>query len=179
MRLHLLGVAALGFLAAACQPNDQPRYSTAPAQPTYTAAYATNASPSEQVCSSYGFTAGTPGFDGCVQRERAARASGRVNRDYAQARLNSDAQNACMSYGLQPNSGWYNQCVSREIDARRYMAEGQPAAAYQTAPAYPSGYQPAPGYYQPAPASQYRTDQYGNRIDGQGYRVDAYGNRVS
>ena len=170
MRLHLIGVAALGFLAAACQPNDQATYSTS-TQPTYTAAYTNNYTGSEQVCSSYGFPPGTAGFNGCVKRERAARASGRVAQNYAQARLNSDAQNACASYGLQPSSGWYNQCVSREIDARRYMAEGQPAPAYQTTPVY----QPAPGYRAPA----YRTDQYGNRIDGQGYRVDAYGNRVS
>jgi hypothetical protein len=150
MRTHLFTAITLGLLAAACQPSEQPRYSSSPSPPpTYTASYTS----SEQVCTEYGFNAGTDGFNRCVSRERAARSTGRVNRDYAEARLTEDARNACSSYGLQPSSGWYNQCVSREVDARRYQAASQPSPTY-------------------------RTDQYGNRIDSQGYRIDANGNRL-
>ena len=190
MRTHLFAAISLGFLAAACQPAEQPRYSSAPPPPAYTAAY----TGSEQVCTEYGFTPGTTGFDRCVSNERAARATGRVNQTYAEARLNTDARNACMSYGLQPSSGWYNQCVSREVDARRYQAASQPSP--QTYPPYRTdqygnridaqGYRvDANGYRyqeasQPSPQTYpaYRTDQYGNRIDAQGYRVDANGNRL-
>lgn len=159
MRTHLFTAITLGLLAAACQPSDQ-GLSTAPQSqpPVYAANYPSAASAaagtsSGQVCADYGFSLGTAAFDRCVQRERAARSAGRVNRDYTEARLADDARNACVSYGLQPNSRGYNQCIGREIDARRYQGSSQAA----------------PGY---------RTDQYGNRIDSQGYRIDAYGNRL-
>ena len=163
MRTHLFAAITLGLLAAACQPSDQGLYTTQspsaypanyPAnQPSQ--AYAAGATSSRQVCADYGFSPGTAAFENCVSRERAARSTGRVNRDYAEARLTDDARNTCASYGLQPNSGWYNQCVSREVDARRYQ-----------------------GPSQAAPTPTYRTDQYGNRIDAQGYRVDANGYRL-
>jgi hypothetical protein len=127
MRTHLFTAIALGLLAAACQPSDQ------------TLASATS---SEQVCGQYGFIAGLPAWDRCVERERAVRASGHVSPDSSEARLTDDARNACASYGVQPNSPHYNKCISHETDVRRDEAQ---AAA-------PAG----------------RTDQYGNRIDRQG-----------
>ena len=160
MRLHLFTVTTLGLLAAACQPYSQAQYA-APQSPsaTYAAnypstAYAAPAS-SGQVCADYGFNPGTAAFNRCVSQEQVARSSGRVNRDYSEARLTDDARNACMSYGVLPSSGWYGQCVSREVDARRYQGTTQ-AATYRT----------------------YQTDQYGNRVDAQGYRVDANGYRM-
>ena len=162
MRTHLFTAITLGLLAAACQPSDQGLYTTTQSPSAYTAnypvnhpsqAYAAGSASSGQVCADYGFGPGTATFDRCAQRERAARSAGRVNRDYAEARLADDARNACVSYGLQPNSRGYNQCIGREIDARRYQGSSQAAPAY-------------------------RTDQYGNRIDSQGYRIDAYGNRL-
>jgi hypothetical protein len=150
MRTHFFMAMTLGLLAAACQLSDQ-GLSTAPQSSP--SAYAAGGASSGQVCAHYGFSPGTAAFDRCVQRERAARSAGRVNRDYAEARLADDARNACASYGLQPNSRGYNQCVGREIDARRYQGSSQATPAY-------------------------RTDQYGNRIDSQGYRIDAYGNRL-
>jgi hypothetical protein len=158
MRTHFFMAMTLGLLAAACQLSDQ-GLSTAPQSPppayaaNYPSAYSAGGASSGQVCADYGFSPGTAAFDRCVQRERAARSAGRVNRDYAEARLADDARNACASYGLQPNSRGYNQCVGREIDARRYQASSQATPAH-------------------------RTDQYGNRIDSQGYRIDAYGNRL-
>jgi hypothetical protein len=158
MRFHLFTVTTLGLLAAACQPYDQGLSGT-PQSPS--AAYASNypstayagAPSSGQVCADYGFSSGTAAFNRCVVQEQAARSSGRVSRDYTEARLTNDARNACASYGLQPSSGWYGQCVSREVDARRYQGTSQSTAAYQV-------------------------DQYGNRIDAQGYRVDANGYRL-
>lgn len=157
MHMRLITIVSLGLLSAACQQPyqaDANRYNqaAAPPAPTYTAAY----SPSGQVCADYGFVSGTAGFDRCVSREQAARAGGRVNRDYTQARLSSDARDACSSYGLAPGSGGFNQCVSREVDAR----------SYRDAPARPG-------------SAAYRTDQYGHRVDSEGYRIDANGYRVS
>ena len=159
MRTHLFTAITLGLLVAACQPSNQ-GLSTAPQSPppayaaNYpSAAYAAGGASSGQVCADYGFSPGTAAFENCVSRERAARSAGRVNRDYAEARLADDARNACASYGLQANSRGYNQCIGREIDARRYQGSSQAAPAY-------------------------RTDQYGNRIDSQGYRIDANGNRL-
>ena len=159
MRIHLLTAMTLGLLAAGCQLSDQGLTTTSQSPPSaYPAsypstAYASGHVSSSQVCADYGFSPGTGAFDRCVQRERAARSAGRVNRDYAEARLADDARYACASYGLQPNSARFDQCVSREIDARRYQGASQASPAY-------------------------RTDQYGNRIDSQGYRIDAYGNRL-
>ena len=146
MRTHIFAAISLGLLAAACQsPSQQARYASPPA-PAY--AHAS----SEQVCTEYGFTAGTITFDRCVSQERAARAHGRVSRDYSQTRLSEDARIACNSYGLQSGTGSYDQCVNREVEARRYQASPT--------------------------ASPYRIDQSGNRIDSEGYRVDTYGNRL-
>lgn len=154
MHVRLFTIASLGLLAAACQAPDANRYnqSAGPPAPAYTAAYAT----SGQACADYGFVSGTAGFDRCVSREQAARSGGRVNRDYAQARLSSDARDACSSYGLTPGSGGFNQCVSREVDARTYRDGTAPSSS-----------------------AAYRTDQYGHRVDSDGYRVDANGYRVS
>ena len=149
MRSQLIAALAFGLLAAACQPpTDQARYPSAPQNQAYSPNY-TN---SPQACVDYGFTPGTPSYDGCVSRERAARAAGQVNRDYAEARLTGDARSACSSYGLSPSSPRYQTCITREIDARRYQ-----------------GNQATPGV---------RVDQNGNRVDAQGSRVDTYGNRL-
>jgi hypothetical protein len=156
VHFRLLTITSLGLLAAACQAPDAGRYNQSAGppvpSPAYTAAYST----SGQACADYGFVSGTAAFDRCVSREQAARSSGRVNRDYAQARLSSDARDACSSYGLAPGSGSFNQCVGREVDARSYRD----------------------GTVRPGTVA-YRTDQYGHRVDSEGYRVDTNGNRVS
>jgi hypothetical protein len=72
------------------------------------------------VCVGYGFTPGTSAYDNCVARETAARARGRMARDYAEAALVTDSQAACASYGLVAGSASYERCVRSEIDARRY-----------------------------------------------------------
>ncbi|MBX9945564.1 MAG: hypothetical protein K2Y40_15885 [Reyranella sp.] len=150
MNFRLYTALSAGLFAAACQsPGQQSsnRYAGPAAQSPYTSSLAA----SEQACSDYGFTARTADFDRCVSRERAARANGRVNSDYAEANLTRDA---CYSYGLQTGTSLYDRCVGREIDARGYRAE-----AGQRAP------------------TTYRYDQYGNRIDSEGCRVDANGYR--
>jgi hypothetical protein len=156
VHIRLFATLSLGLIAAACQaPNQQDarRYAPAPlSPPPYSAGY----SSSQQACADYGFTPGAASFDRCVSNEQAARSTGRVNRDYDQARLASDARQACSSYGLAPNSGRYDQCVQREIDARGYRD----------------------GTYQQN-AAVYRTDQYGNRFDSEGYRIDAGGQRLT
>ena len=152
MRFALLTTISIGLLSAACgSPYQQSARAPYGAQPISTAAY----SSSEQTCSNYGISGNTESFDRCVQRERAARSAGRVNRDYSQALLTNDARNACSSYGLSAGSAGYDRCVGREIDARGYRETTN----------------------QPAP--MYRMDQYGNRIDSEGYRVDANGYRMS
>lgn len=150
MRFALLTTISIGLLSAACQGPYQ-QSARAPGSP-YGAA--DSYSSSEQTCSNYGFSSNTQSFDRCVQNERAARSSGRVNRDYSQALLTNDARNACSSYGLTAGSVGYERCVGREIDARGYRE-----SANQSAP-------------------MYRLDQYGNRIDSEGYRVDANGYRM-
>lgn len=156
MHIRLFATLSLGLIAAACQaPYQQDARRSGPAPlspPSYTVGY----SSSQQACADYGFTPGTTSFDRCVSGERAARSTGRVNRDYSQARLASDARQACSSYGLAPSSGRYDQCVQREIDARGYRD-----ATYQEN------------------AAMHRTDQYGNRIDSEGYRIDASGHRLA
>ena len=112
MRIRTLAAIPVGLLAAACQNPSQPPARAALAPPTS----------AEQACTEYGFTAGTPAFDRCATHERAARATGRVDRDYSQERLSADARAACTSYGLQPRTGHYEQCVNREVEARRYQA---------------------------------------------------------
>jgi hypothetical protein len=152
MRFRLLTTISIGLLSAACQSPYQQQAARGPGPmtpPISTAAYST----SEQACSDYGFTTGSGSFDRCVQRERSARAAGRVNQNYAEARLTADARDACSSYGLEPGMR-YDRCVAREIEQRSYRD----------------------GASHPAP--MYRTDQYGNRFDSEGYRVDANGYRM-
>jgi hypothetical protein len=154
MRLALLTTLSVGLLSAACQsPYQQSAGAPYGTPPVSTAAYST----SEQACADYGFPTNTMGFDRCVQRERAARSAGRVNRDYSQAMLTNDARSACASYGLTVGSARFDNCVGREVDARGYRESA----------------------YQSAPMPMYRTDQYGNRIDSEGYSVDANGYRMS
>ncbi len=152
MRFRLLTTISIGLLSAACQSpyQQQARYPGPATPPMSTVAYST----SEQACTDYGFSAGTGAFDRCVQRERSSRSAGRVNRDYAQARLTADARDACTSYGLEAGMR-YDRCVAREIEARGHVEAG----------AYPT--------------QTYRTDQYGNRFDSEGYRVDASGRRMA
>jgi len=111
MRIRALAALSVGLLAAACQNPSQPPAGTAAAPPTS----------SEQACTEYGFTPGTPAFDRCATHERAARAASRVGPDYSQERLSADARAACTSYGLQARTGHYDQCVNREVEARRYQ----------------------------------------------------------
>ena len=151
MRFSLLTTISIGLLSAACQSPYQ-QSARAPGNP-YVAAGAYSSS--EQTCSNYGFSGNTESFDLCVQRERAARSAGRVNRDYSQALLTNDARNACSSYGLNAGSAGYDRCVGREIDARGYRDSAN------------------------EPAPMYRVDQYGNRIDSDGYRVNANGYGMS
>jgi len=151
MRFALLTTISIGLLSAACQSP----YQQSARAPGSAYVMADAYSSSEQTCSNYGFSSNTQSFDRCVQGERAARSSGRVNRGYSQALLTNDARNACSSYGLNAGSAGYDRCVRREIDARGYRE----------------------GANQPAP--MYRVDQYGNRIDSDGYRVDSNGYRMS
>jgi len=152
MRFRLLTTISIGLLSAACQSPYQQQTARPPpvTPPISTAAYST----SEQACNDYGFSTGSGAFDRCVQRERSARAAGRVNQTYAEARLTADARDACSSYGVEPGMR-YDRCVAREIEQRVYR-EG----ASQ-------------------PAQMYRTDQYGTRFDSEGYRVDANGHRLA
>jgi hypothetical protein len=152
MRFRLLTTISIGLLSAACQSPYQQQAARGPGPmtpPISTAAYST----SEQACNDYGFSTGSGAFDRCVQRERSARAAGRVNQNYAEARLSADARDACSSYGVEPGMR-YDRCVAREIEQRGYRD----------------------GASRPAP--MYRTDQYGNRLDSEGYRVDANGYRM-
>lgn len=177
MRFSLLTTLSIGLLSAACQsPYQQQQSARVPAPGPSQVSVGVYSS--EQTCSDYGFSSNTSAFDRCVQRERAARSTGRVNRDYAQATLTNDARSACASYGLDIGSARFENCVQREVDARSYRD-----SAYQPAPTYrtdqygnrigPDGYRVST---QAAP--MYRLDQYGNRIDSEGYRVDANGYRM-
>ncbi|CAN5672825.1 hypothetical protein BH11PSE3_BH11PSE3_48500 [soil metagenome] len=62
-----------------------------------------------------------PAFDTCVSRERAARAMGRVDREYREAGRMGDARTACAFYGVPPSAPAYQTCITREIGARRYQ----------------------------------------------------------
>lgn len=150
MRVRILATISLGLLSAACQGTYSQNAPGAPAP-----AYGNTYQSSSAACTDYGFRAGTTSFNQCVAREQQARASGRVNRDYAATQLTADARNACSSYGLAAGTASYDRCVSREVDARTYRA---------------SAAQAGPAYY---------TDQNGNRVDAQGHRVDANGYRMA
>ena len=172
----LLAAASLGLLAAACAgPYDR----QAPTPYNSTRAQTL----SERNCVDYGFAAGTAAFDRCVQREARSREAGRVNRDYAEARLLEDSRNACYDYGLTRGTQRYDNCVTREVDARRYREQGEMSTPQRTY---------SPEYYAPArtptPYVDARTDsgsgnafhdEFGFRYDAQGNRLDRSGNIIS
>lgn len=175
----LLATVSLGLIAAACaSPSNQ--------QPSSTSYLVTSASTqSERNCLDYGFTPGTGPYDRCVQRDTRARESGRVNRDYDQARLVTDARNACYDYGLTQGTQRYDNCVAREVDARRYNEQGQvygPTQTY-TYTQYSTPQYVPPVYVAPQPVAttgvQVYRDEYGFRYDAQGNRLDRYGRIIS
>ena len=168
----LFAVVAVGLSVTACEYNT--RTSAIPARPgpVYVS------SVSGRACVDYGFPPGSIGYDRCVEREQAARARGRMSREYAEAQLAADARDACYSYGLQPGSGPFDRCVVREMDSRRW----RPDQAYS-----PPGtvvYTQTPDYAPPAPPPppagvQAFKDEFGFRYDGLGNRLDARGNIIS
>jgi hypothetical protein len=170
----MMAVLSVGFLAAACAgPSD--RQASMPVRA---------ASISQQNCLDYGFLAGSGPYDRCVQRESNARAAGRMDRSYAEARLVEDARGACHDYGLQQGTQRYDNCVGREVDARRYREQGQTTVS---APYYAPHYTPAPAaapYYVEqravattgTPAFQ---DEFGFRYDADGNRLDRRGRIIS
>jgi hypothetical protein len=150
MRIRTLATISIGLLSAACQGSYSQNTPSATAP-----AYGNTSLSASAACADYGFRSGTTSFEQCVSRERQARATGRMNRDYAAVQLTADARNACSSYGLAVATAAYDRCVSREVDARSWRAEAA------------------------APTTTYYTDQNGYRIDAQGYRVDANGHRIA
>lgn len=193
MRVRILATISLGLLSAACQ-GSYSQNAPGAAAPAYGNTYQS----SSAACADYGFHAGTTSFNQCVAREQQARATGRVNRDYAATQLTADARSACSSYGLAGGTASYDRCVSREVDARTYRdGVAQPAyytdqngnrvdaqgyrvdanghrMASQASPYYPS----ATPTYTSQPAPTYRMDQYNNRVDAEGYQVDSTGRRM-
>jgi hypothetical protein len=150
MRIRTLATISIGLLSAACQGSYSQNTPSA-AVP----AYGRTSLSASATCADYGLRAGTTSFEQCVSREQQARATGRVNRDYAAAQLTADARTACSTYGLAVATASYDRCVSREVDARSWRAEAA------------------------APTTTYHTDQNGYRVDTQGYRVDANGHRIA
>ncbi len=75
--------------------------------------------PTDDSCTSYGYTPGTTEYSICVQREAAARRRGRMASDYAYTNIVRDSQDACVSYGLNPGTNRFDRCVQREINYRR------------------------------------------------------------
>ena len=168
----MIAALSVGFLAAACAgPYDQQA-----SRPVRVATV------SQQNCLDYGFVAGSGPYDRCVQRESNARAAGRMERSYAEARLVEDARGACYDYGLQQGTQRYDNCVGREVDARRYREQGQTTVA---APYYAPQYTPAPA---PERYVEQRTattgapvfqDEFGFRYDAEGSRLDRRGRIIS
>jgi len=168
----LLAAMSIGLVVAACSgPYDR----QAPT-PSYASRTMTQ---SERNCLDYGFAGGTDAYNRCVQRESSARAAGRVNRDYAEARLLDDSRNACYSYGLAQGSQRYDNCVTREVDARRYREQGQ----LYPPPVYAPDYTPAPAPYgHVAPrttGTAVTSDEFGFRYDSEGNRIDRNGRIIS
>jgi hypothetical protein len=168
----LLATTSLGFLTAACAgPYD--RQAAAPRNNG-------PSSLSERNCFDYGFTPGTAPYERCVQRETRAREAGRVNRDYAEARLLEDARGACSDYGLERNTRGFDNCVTREVEFRRYrnQSEMTPSAGYA---AYPAPRTPTPdvGDRAATTRSDGFSDEFGFRYDGDGNRLDRYGRIIS
>ena len=177
----LLATMSIGLVAAACSGP----YDRQAATPSYASRTMTQ---SERNCLDYGFAGGSDAYNRCVQRESSARAAGRVNRDYAEARVFDDSRNACYSYGLTQGSQRYDNCVTREVDARRYREQGQvyaptvyaPAPVVYT-PAYTPDYSPAP-YAYVAPrttGTAVTSDEFGFRYDSEGNRIDRNGRIIS
>ncbi|HSI00137.1 MAG TPA: hypothetical protein VLA02_06010 [Reyranella sp.] len=170
----MMAALSVGFLAAACAgPYD--RQASMPVRAV---------SISQQNCLDYGFVAGSGPYDRCVQREASARAAGRMDRSYAEARLVEDARGACHDYGLQQGTQRYDNCVGREVDARRYREQGQTTAS---APYYAPQYTPAPAaapyYVEQRAAATTGTpvfqDEFGFRYDAEGNRLDRRGRIIS
>ena len=150
LRAKLFAVVAVGLSAAACTYNSTTTAAIPPGpRPVYVA------SASAQACVDYGFPPGSIGYERCVQREQEARARGRVPRDYAEARLTTDARDACYSYGLQPGTGPYDRCVGRELDSRRWRAD----QAYVTPGTVVYNQTPVPENLPPAPPPPPARDQ--------------------
>jgi hypothetical protein len=97
-------VVIAGALAAACSTTER-RTVVVP-------------TPVDDSCTSYGYAPGTEAYRICVDRERAARARGRMNATYARERIISDSQEACSSYGLVRGTERYERCVQREVNYR-------------------------------------------------------------
>jgi hypothetical protein len=181
MRVRILAATSIGLLAAACQ-GTYSQNTPGAAAPAYGNTYQS----SSAACADYGFRAGTASFNQCVAREQQARATGRVNRDYAATQLTADAQSACDSYGLAAGTASYGRCVSREVDARTYHdGAAQPGPAYYTDQngnrVDAQGYRVDANGYRMASQTvpTYRMDQYNNRVDAEGYRVDSAGRRMA
>lgn len=102
--LALCAVVAAGALAAACTQTE-----------TRTVVVPT---PVDDSCTYYGYQPGTEGYRICVDRERAARARGRMAATYAHERIVADSQDACLSYGLVRGTDRFDRCVAREINYR-------------------------------------------------------------
>ena len=97
-------VLIAGALAAACSTTER-RTVVVPA-------------PADDSCTYYGYAPGTEAYRICVDRERAARARGRMNATYARERIIADSQEACSSYGLVRGTDRYERCVQREVSYR-------------------------------------------------------------
>ena len=102
--LAICAVIVAGTLAAACTQTE-----------TRTVIVPT---PVDNSCTYYGYQPGTEGYRICVDRERAARARGRMAATYAHERIVADSQDACTSYGLVRGTDRYDRCVAREINYR-------------------------------------------------------------
>ena len=170
----LLAATSLGLLAAACAGP----YDRQAAVPSYTRAQ----SLSERNCFDYGFTPGTAPFQRCVQREAQAREAGRVNQDYAEARLLEDASNACYDYGLERGTQRYDNCVTREVDARRYRGQSEmpaPSASYTAVHSATRAPTPDVGYRTATTGTTAFQDEFGFRYDAEGNRLDRNGRIIS
>lgn len=104
--LALCAVGVAAALAAACTQSET-RTVVVPAPVV-----------ADDSCTYYGYQPGTEGYRICVDRERAARARGRMAATYARERIVADSQDACTSYGLVRGTDRYDRCVAREISYR-------------------------------------------------------------
>ena len=179
LNAKLLTTISLGLFVAACaQPYQRQAAAPYPSQYAYSTTTTTtrDLSMSERNCLDYGFSSGSDSYGPCVERERRARESGRVSRDYDQGRLVEDARAACYDYGIERGSARYDNCVTREVDARRWREQqGQayaPAGYYTPQPVAYVEQRPA---YEPQAGVPAMRDEFGFRYDGLGNRIDARG----